>query len=557
MTMTRLRTRAAPLSAQPVSARLALAGGAQAGHGPERAAEDTATRALSRPAAPAASAARMPLRPVSAQSAAHSLGYAPDAVRSVLTSPGEPLTAAARADLEPRFGADFGQVRVHRDEAAAQSAKTLSAQAYAAGSHIVFGAGRYAPETSAGRQVLAHELSHVLQQGKGEGGGGLGAQIQRLPTALGDIPEAERRTLRIGTVEVDIAAERLREYFVLLPSGRPGGTRAVPGATNSFGANIPTALQQGLGSVASYCAAETNALPLNSSIEVDLDLTPFAGPHATFRFTYFAHSEGSGRSAVRGDVLLIEQIGAARAAPTPRTAAAGTFAVNGTSFTASGSWHDDDYTVLHEALALLPDAARTGAAGLTFRRIGSPVGGEAGRYLAAGDTIELNNLAFPTATNLRVGERSPAVRTVLHEVGHALDLRSLETAWRAFDAAGQTAGARRTLLAERSASGTRYTPPGSAPDANYEQDQSPGDATPEFRRAVARDGVRRDTTGTRTSTDAGDVATLSGGITRYSETDYQELFAEAFSLYITSPDTLRALRPATFAYFQTRYPRAP
>lgn len=69
--------------------------------------------------------------------------------------------------------ADFSQVRVHADEGAARSAEEIGALAFTAGTHIVFGPGQFAPETSKGRQLLAHELTHVMQQG------GRGFSIQR------------------------------------------------------------------------------------------------------------------------------------------------------------------------------------------------------------------------------------------------------------------------------------------------------------------------------------------------------------------------------------------
>ena len=78
--------------------------------------------------------------------------------------PGEPLDQKARDALEPRFGHDFGHVRVHTDERAAQSAEALTARAYTVGSDIVFGAGQYEPGTLQGRKLLAHELTHTLQQ---------------------------------------------------------------------------------------------------------------------------------------------------------------------------------------------------------------------------------------------------------------------------------------------------------------------------------------------------------------------------------------------------------
>ena len=87
-------------------------------------------------------------------------------VRRVLGQSGEPLSPGVRADLEPRFQADFSTVRVHADETASTSADQLGARAYTVGQHIVFGANRFAPDTAAGRELLAHELSHTIQQGQ-------------------------------------------------------------------------------------------------------------------------------------------------------------------------------------------------------------------------------------------------------------------------------------------------------------------------------------------------------------------------------------------------------
>ncbi len=86
------------------------------------------------------------------------------AVHDVLRSPGAPLDGATRAAMEPRFGHSFADVRVHAHLGAARSAAAMEARAYAAGSHIVFGAGEYAPGTVEGRGLIAHELAHVAMQ---------------------------------------------------------------------------------------------------------------------------------------------------------------------------------------------------------------------------------------------------------------------------------------------------------------------------------------------------------------------------------------------------------
>ena len=89
----------------------------------------------------------------------------PPIVHEVLRSPGQPLDAATRAFMEPRFGHDFSRVRVHTDTKAAESARAVSALAYTVGRDVVFGAEQYAPGTSVGQRLMAHELTHVVQQG--------------------------------------------------------------------------------------------------------------------------------------------------------------------------------------------------------------------------------------------------------------------------------------------------------------------------------------------------------------------------------------------------------
>lgn len=77
---------------------------------------------------------------------------------------GHPLPGPTRAFFEPRFGHDFSRVRVHTDAKAAEAARSLNAKAYTVGRNVVFGAGQYAPGTSEGRMLMAHELTHVMQQ---------------------------------------------------------------------------------------------------------------------------------------------------------------------------------------------------------------------------------------------------------------------------------------------------------------------------------------------------------------------------------------------------------
>ncbi len=80
---------------------------------------------------------------------------------------GRPLDAGLRADMESRLGADFGSVRVHTDSQASRSAEAVNAHAYTVGDDVVFRSDRWNPDSTDGRQTLAHELVHVTQQRSG------------------------------------------------------------------------------------------------------------------------------------------------------------------------------------------------------------------------------------------------------------------------------------------------------------------------------------------------------------------------------------------------------
>jgi hypothetical protein len=82
----------------------------------------------------------------------------------MVSGPGKPLEAPLMQDMEQRFGYDFSHVRVHLDSIAQEYAQQLKANAYTVGNNIFFGAGQFAPDTHEGRLVIAHELTHVIQQ---------------------------------------------------------------------------------------------------------------------------------------------------------------------------------------------------------------------------------------------------------------------------------------------------------------------------------------------------------------------------------------------------------
>jgi hypothetical protein len=169
---------------------------------------------------------------------AATVGAVPPLVHEVLRTPGQPLEASSRAFFEPRFGQDFSGVRVHTDARAAESARAVNALAYTAGNHVVFDAGQYAPGTPTGRQLLAHELAHVVQQ----------APVQGVP----------RRVSQPGD-PLEQAAEAVAADVLSGPTGL-----VVPAGRPSTSPVVSRKLAQRM----MKCAANTNGAPADPFTEL-------------------------------------------------------------------------------------------------------------------------------------------------------------------------------------------------------------------------------------------------------------------------------------------------
>ena len=129
----------------------------------EQEADRVADQVLAAQANPAVSGAPPHIQRYTGQPSA-AAGTAPASVDRVLASPGVPLATPLRREMEQRFGRDFSQVRIHADTEAARATRDVRARAWTIGRHIAFGPDRYAPESRAGRRLIAHELTHVVQQ---------------------------------------------------------------------------------------------------------------------------------------------------------------------------------------------------------------------------------------------------------------------------------------------------------------------------------------------------------------------------------------------------------
>ena len=447
---------------------------------------------------------------------------APPIVHEVLRHPGQPLDAQTRVSFEPRFGFDFSRVRVHADTQAARSACAVDAAAYTVGRHIVFGAGQFAPRSPSGRDLLRHELMHVEQQRSAVPPGVLAVAgihspleqdagrvapdfiLQRqpkqppkdqpaLPASLSQYPEDERKKIRRFDELIVEIADKVEEMFDpdRVPSYRTDADTQIVFADNIAGKD-----RHALDSLANYLVGVApRKLGLNETAAV-----PVAPMKQVVRFTFFEHGKAK-------KVILIEAV---RPLQTPASQEGeAKFKAKKCKFGAG--WSQANKDLLYQALTLTPDSALRD--GLTFARDAKPKdpdkATEAGIYQKETNTITMFDRAFTTTLPTRIYD------SLVHEIGHAADL------------GGATLSG---------------------------GDLKPGDFGPEFRKAAQKDGIAPDTSKPPRKTRVGTEATLKGSPTDQGDTNWKELFADTFSMFVTDPGLLQAIRPHIFDYFVQKFP---
>jgi hypothetical protein len=208
----------------------------------EREAESTATQIM-RPGAPAPSVAPVLGRGGVARQAERPTNVPkPPAIVPSLGAPGgAPLPPAVRRFMEPRFRADLGGVRVHTDDRAAGAAKQLNARAFTVGPNVFFGRDQFRPEQEEGKRLLAHELTHTIQQGaviQDRGGDtvrerpgpvvqrfGIGDALDKIAEYANNIPGFRMFTIVLGVNPVNMsrversAANIMRAVIEFIPGG--------------------------------------------------------------------------------------------------------------------------------------------------------------------------------------------------------------------------------------------------------------------------------------------------------------------------------------------------
>ena len=182
----------------------------------------------------------------------------PGLVHEVLQSSGQPLDRTTREFMSKQFGHDFGHVVIHTDARAIESARAINANAYTVGNHLVFGAGRYSPNTHTGKQLLAHELAHVLQQNSA---GSAASLIQRQqstdwhPTFPGCSPVQDRRLdfqITFARTRVEQTISALEDFLTEKPSRVRIITATESGLLRHFGTREPAYVKRiitGLGKI--------------------------------------------------------------------------------------------------------------------------------------------------------------------------------------------------------------------------------------------------------------------------------------------------------------------
>ena len=464
-----------------------------------------------RAAAPhALAAAGVPRYLHGATAADPQVGQATAAARSG----GEPLPEAQRMAFEAGLQGDFSAVRIHAGPAAAEAARGVQARAYTVGHDIVFGSGEFAPEQPAGRRLLAHELVHVTQQAHS----GVAMQRDDLPgtapvplaaTGLAAESEATRKSLQFDTDQSDadfavifdlagtpVTADNVDDSFEL----------EAPTITAIKDDKVRSKLYTGLRNYARgifdlWPATEgkqtgkATTTRLNLVHIENMDLGPWNGPNAAFRFTSIGAVK-KGQITVR---ILIEELplqvplaaaGQAQGIETRTLAPQG--------LTRDATVNDVLWARLVRGLGQIDTALLGRVRDLSFAASTSHHGpaGEAAKF---SDALAKGASAWTRRITVyqKMVDADDAVFafTLAHEIAHAVDDAPTE------GAKGRVNGAAVHELAG-------------------------------FIAAAKKDGGRK------------------GAVTDYGKTSDSEFFAECSAMYLRQPQSLALLRPNIHAWFE-------
>jgi hypothetical protein len=436
---------------------------------------------------------------------------------------GKPMEAPDRSFMESRFGVSFQRVQIHAGNNATHLSSALQADAFTLGSDIFFNEGKYQPGSAEGQQLLAHELTHVVQQQQGR------VQRQRIhrvprpasPANLADYTTATRQQLVLDTANYPFdPTHYMQKGIVETPRQGYDIDYIMSGSLSSI-TWLHAPLRSMARSIFNLMEGETDTVPANSVYIIPIDLSNFhedgdsnkpAGPDTRFRFACAQFdSTGKGAKAVLHVQIIVEDIGKAPALTNASETAAQRIARfqadYGFTRAKPSDFSDEEFNKVLLAISMVPTPILTQISDIPFRRAKGkqtgPGGVAAEYHFAIKDSVVTRSITvYEKALDATTTTQSLAFLMV-HELGHALASRQSETA----------------------------TSPG--------KDLSNETGKGSFREAANADGG------------------LSKAPTEYGRTGWGEYFAEAFSMYINFEQTLEVLRPTMYAWFNGRFGQAP
>jgi len=472
----------------------------------------------------------------------------PSIVNEVVRSPGQPLEPASRDFMESRFQHDFSAVRVHTGSEAAEAARAIQARAFTVGPDIVFGHGEFAPGTSEGKRLMAHELSHVIQQRSNPMFAG--RVVQRQPSALEQsTSQAERGNLRVLTLEhvKKLSPEDVEKEF----KEKPG---KIPVDEVKFGPGIADGIKDGLKNLAAeFFSAES--FTFNTVTNVPLNLKKVGGVNGVYRFTLIER-----RTAPRRQLIIEQVADTPPADPSKIDVDKATKSFEKFEFTLStGFGGDAQKKLLFAALARVPDSILNRIKGVKFELSPAATGDrdEAGHYDPNTHTITLFQDSLKKFMNSTDASGSDFFTHALtHEVGHALDFESFTQARVKRDTLVRQLQEARTE-AKRTVKDITDANAQAAKERRDKEEitrleNALTQARSDFDRVLAAQNVQRGGGYSQSR----EFATASGRqaiSVHATKGGNVENFAELFSLFILDPDLLKSLRPDAHKYFSDRF----
>ena len=538
-----------------------------------------------------------------------------DRVAATLRQGGRPLDLTTLVFMEPRFGADFSAVRIHTNSQAAESARSVNALAYTVGRDVVFNSGQYAPHSDSGKRLLAHELTHVVQQWR-SGGSCVGQSnekglsptyqpaplIQRAEKINKEAVRLFNPKTQISAAEVALLAEKTLkvsgDYDLVVSSGSKDA--AFTKIVEKIAIFVVGAFKES--DFRSVLALDFSALDwAKAGVKDAATKKKFgSGLHAFELIRWDGGKKLQLRMSYLKEITEVSASDSAakiKAGKTKFLSAAFAFKAPTAAQKKVGykDWVASEQDIVYMAVSRVPDAMLSHAyvKGIEFYRVKN-AGKFAAQYdqsqhrMEVGDaTFEITEGAITTklASPADLYRQSSAISgdavsgftsgteyTIIHEISHALDwgpvrpeLKELVSASERYNAAGgeMTRIANEHKKAKDDAEKKRLV--ALYAKAKGDQEKAEKDLAKvlkAFSTKTTLSGATFEETAdkkveeTNPAPETGFEKAIASktSSTPYAATDTGEAFAEGLTLYIINPDLLKEYRPDLYAYFKKLLP---